>query len=385
MKRSMLFLPLCLALLAAAPSHAQYVWINVSFKAVLNPTNGTRFYPFTVDDIDAGIARMNATLATYQRGYRVRRVGPLYDVGGIGDTTGPSKWYSANPRDPYPPNPNVRNQEQMDSEARNNPAVYRWNPNALNYYVVAGFGPSLTDSNGVAVGQPAGEGAFPSAGFQIVTLGTVHSDLVILHETGHWLELYHTHGNCVRDNSNACGTAANCNVAAPFFGWRLGDDGIADTLPVQAGDFCFTSRDNVAAANYGVAYSFCTAEQQNLVDDTYLNLMAYGFNKVLDRLTPQQLDKWTRYANIERSFAMSGRTRFVSPTGSDGNTGLVGTSPKRTVFNAVSASSVGGGDIVLLRPGSYNELITINRPVTLRAGATNSFGANPLQATIGRP
>ena len=381
----MLFLPLCLALLAAAPSHAQYVWINVSFKAVLNPTNGTRFYPFTVDDIDAGIARMNATLATYQRGYRVRRVGPLYDVGGIGDTTGPSKWYSANPRDPYPPNTNVRNQEQMDSEARGNPAVYRWNPNALNYYVVAGFGPSLTDSNGVAVGQPAGEGAFPSAGFQIVTLGTVHSDLVILHETGHWLELYHTHGNCVRDNSNACGTAANCNVAAPFFGWRLGDDGIADTLPVQAGDFCFTSRDNVAAANYGVAYSFCTAEQQNLVDDTYLNLMAYGFNKVLDRLTPQQLDKWTRYANIERSFAMSGRTRFVSPTGSDGNTGLVGTSPKRTVFNAVSASSVGGGDIVLLRPGSYNELITINRPVTLRAGATNSFGANPLQATIGRP
>lgn len=385
MKRSMLFLPLCLALLVAAPSHAQYVWINVSFKAVLNPTNGTRFYPFTVDDIDAGIARMNATLATYQRGYRVRRVDPLYDVGGIGDTTGPSKWYSANPRDPYPPNTNVRNQEQMDSEARGNPAVYRWNPNALNYYVVAGFGPSLTDSNGVAVGQPAGEGAFPSAGFQIVTLGTVHSDLVILHETGHWLELYHTHGNCVRDSSNVCGTAANCNVAGPFFGWRLGDDGIADTLPVQAGDFCFTSRDNVAAANYGEAYGFCTAEQQNLVDDTYLNLMAYGFNRVLDRLTPQQLDKWTRYANIERSFAMSGLTRFVSPSGSDGNTGLVGTSPKRTVFNAVNASNPGGGDIVLLRPGNYNEQFTINQPVTLRAGATNSFGAYPLQATIGRP
>jgi hypothetical protein len=121
------------------------------------------------------------------------------------------------------------------------------------------------------------------------------------------------------------------------------------------------------------------------VDDTYLNLMAYGFNKVLDRLTPQQLDKWTRYANIERAFALSGRTRFVSPAGNDANPGLIGTSPKRTVVNAINASSAGGGDIVLLRPGSYDEQITISRPVTLRAAPTNSFGAYPRQATIGRP
>ena len=379
----LLLLLLGAAWLAAAPASAQYLWVNVSFKAVLNPTNGTRAYTFSQADVDATVSRMNQTLATYQRGYRVRRVDPLYDIGGIGDTTGPSKWYSANPRDPYPLNTSVRNQEQMDSEARGNPAVYRWNPNALNYYVVAGFGPSLTDSNGVAVGQPAGEGSYASGGYQIVTLGTVHNDLVILHETGHWFELIHTHGGCVRDASNVCGSTANCGIIAPFFGWRLGDDGIGDTLPVQAGDFCFTSRDNVTAANFGVAYGFCTPEQQNLVDDTYLNLMAYGFNRVLDRLTPLQLDKWTRYANNERAFAISGRTRFVSATGNNANSGLVPTAPKRTVLNAANAST--GADIVLLRPGSYNEQITLNQPVTLRVAPTNSFPAYSPSATIGRP
>lgn len=271
----------------------------------------------------------------------------------------------------------------MDSEARSQPLAYRWNASALNYYVIAGFGTSLTDTNGVAVGQPAGEGSFPSGGAQIVTLGTVHSDLVILHETGHWLELYHTHGGCIRSPNNVCGSPGYCDIVAPFFGFRLGDDGIADTLPTQAGDFCFTGLDDVSAANFGVSYRFCTLEQRALVDDTYLNLMAYGFDRVLNRLTPQQLDKWTRYANNERQFALSGRTRFVSATGNNANSGLVPTAPKRTVLSAVNASAA--GDIVLLRPGNYDEQITIANPVTLRAAATNSFPAYPRWATIGKP
>ena len=371
----LLLLLLGAAWLANAPATAQYLWVNVSFKAVLNPTNGTRAYTFSEADVDATVSRMNQTLATYQRGFRVRRVDPLYDIGGPGQggINGPSKWFWPSPRDPYPPNPGIRNQEQMDGEARGNPVAYRWNSGALNFYVIAGFGP----------GADAGEGSYASGGYQIVTLGTVHNDLVILHETGHWFELIHTHGGCVRDANNVCGSTANCGIIAPFFGWRLGDDGIGDTLPVQAGDFCFTSRDNVTAANFGVAYGFCTPEQQNLADDTYLNLMAYGFNKVLDRLTPQQLDKWTRYANNERAFAISGRTRFVSATGNNANSGLVPTAPKRTVLNAANAST--GADIVLLRPGSYNEQITLNQPVTLRVAPTNSFPAYSPSATIGRP
>lgn len=35
------------------------------------------------------------------------------------------------------------------------------------------------------------------------------------------------------------------------------------------------------------------------------------------------------------------------------------------VFLAVSASAP--GDIVLIRPGTYNELVTLSSPVTLRA------------------
>lgn len=361
--------------LVPRPAQAQYIWVNLSFKAVLHPTSGLRPYVFTEADIDATVARMNETLARYERGFRVRRVDPLYDIGGPGQggTNGPSKWFWPSPRDPYPPNPNIRNQEQMDGEARSNPVSYRWNSNAVNYYVIAGFG----------LGADAGEASYPSGGYQIVTLGTVDNDLVILHETGHWFELYHTHGSCVRDTNNVCGTAANCGMVGPYFGWRLGDDGIADTLPVQAGDFCFTLQDHLALANFGIGYGACLPEQANQVDDAYFNLMAYGFNRIMDRLTPLQLDKWTRYANNERGFATSGRTRFVSPTGNNASSGLDPTAPKRTVLNAVNASATGGGDIVLLRPGNYNEQITINQPVTLRAAPTNSFPAYARWATIG--
>jgi pectin methylesterase-like acyl-CoA thioesterase len=41
--------------------------------------------------------------------------------------------------------------------------------------------------------------------------------------------------------------------------------------------------------------------------------------------------------------------------------------PAGTVGAAVSAASAGGADIILIRPGSYPETLTITKPVTLRA------------------
>lgn len=383
MKR--LFLLLACVMLQTAPAFSQYIWVDLSFKAVLNPTNGTRFYDFTETNIDASIAVMNQTLADHQRGYRMRRVDPLYDIGGPGQggTNGPSKWFYPNPRDPYLLNPSIRNQEQMDGEARSNPVPYRWNSNAVNYYVVAGLGTVLTDTNGQSVGQPAGEGSFPSGGHQIITLGTVHFPLVILHETGHWLELYHTQGSCGLD-AGVCGKPSLCPILTN--GFQLGDDDIADTLPVQAGDYCFTNRDLIALANFGIPYAACSAIQSNLVDDAFFNLMAYGFDRTLDRLTALQLDKWAMYANGLRSFAVSGRTLFVDPTTdcsyqngllpTCGPPGLGG--PFEYATNAVQAANPVGGDIVLLRPGNYNEQFTINQPVTLRATRLGP-------ATIGKP
>jgi hypothetical protein len=271
----------------------------------------------------------------------------------------------------------------MESEALATPFAYRWNSNAINYYILAGLGGSLTDTNGQQVGQPAGESSYPSVNHQIITLGTAHFPLVILHETAHWFELYHTQGGCIRDTSGVCGSSSLCPIL--MNGYRLGDDGIQDTLPVQAGDFCFTTRDPIALANFGIPYAACTAEQSNRVDDAFFNLEAYGFDRTMDRLTPQQLDKWTDYANRERVFAVSGLTRFVSPTGNDSSSGLASTAPIRTVLAGLNKSSAAGGDILLLRPGNYNEQITLSNRVTLRAAPTNSFAAYPRSATIGRP
>ena len=381
MKR-LLFSIACISLLGTSPAIGEYIWLNVSVKAVLNPTNGTRFYAFTEAHVDASIAEINRMLGQYQRGYRMRRVDPLLDVGSTNNPGGPSKWFYPNPRDPYPANPAIRNQEQMENEALADPLAYRWNSSALNFYVVAGLGASQTDTNGNPVGQPAGESSFPSSGRQIITLGTVHFPLVILHEAGHWYELYHTQGSCGRDQYGACGSAAACPIVKN--GFRLGDDTIADTLPVQAGDFCFTNQNLIALANFGIPYGSCTAEQAQQVDDAFFNLEAYGFDRVMDRLTPQQLDRLTDYANSSRAFASSGLTRYVSAAGNNANTGLRSDAPKRTVLNAVNSSSAGGTDTVLLRPGSYNEQITMNRPVTLRVAPTNSFSAYHRWATIGR-
>src|SRR5512133_2431830 len=100
--RRYLFLLAYAALLTSMPAPAQFIWINCSFKAVLNPTTGTRFYQFTEADIDATLDQANQYLAGYQRGYRMRRMGPIYDIGGPaeGGTNGPSKWYYMNPGDP---------------------------------------------------------------------------------------------------------------------------------------------------------------------------------------------------------------------------------------------------------------------------------------------
>lgn len=365
--KSILSLILLCGAIFAPSARGQYIWLNLSFKAVLNPTNGLRAYSFTETNIDGAISRMNERLASYERGYRLRRVEPIRNVGGIGDFSGPSKWFNKDPRAFYYPNGGMSysNKIRMESEAKAN-AEYFWNFNAINYYVIAGYS---------AIPAAAGDCAFPSTGTELITLGTVDDALVMLHETGHYFELYHPHLAC------GCPFIDGCYSTN---GLWVGDEGIADTLPVRAGDFCFTNQNLIAQANFNLSYDSCNAFQKNLVDDAFFNLMAYGFDRVLDRLTPGQLDKWTDYANVFRGQAATGKTWFVSPTGSDvypGNS----TNSFRTVAKGLLSASSGGGDIILLRPGNYNQQLTISKPVTLRAAPTNSFRLTARSATIGRP
>jgi hypothetical protein len=144
----------------------------------------------------------------------------------------------------------------------------------------------------------------------------------------------------------------------------------SDTLP--EGD-CWT-RDQIAAR-----WPTATTDR---VDDTFFNVMSYHNAATKDtdenRMTELQLDRHADTANSTRAAFVSGRTRFVSATGNDNNTGLVSTAPKLHVLAAVNSANPAGGDIILLRPGSYNEQLTLDRPVTLRATRVGP-------ATIGKP
>jgi nitrous oxidase accessory protein NosD len=52
--------------------------------------------------------------------------------------------------------------------------------------------------------------------------------------------------------------------------------------------------------------------------------------------------------------------------------------PFGAISSAVNAANADGGDIIILRPGNYNQTPTINKPLTLRA-TLDGF------ATIGSP
>lgn len=354
----------CLSLVALT-GNGQYIYVNLSFKSVLNPTNGLRYYAFTQADLEDTIARANAFLAAYERGYRFRLVDPLQDVGGLNDLTGPSKWYGLNPRDLYEGNTNIGNAAEMENEALAAPFLYSWNSNAVNYYIVAGYGPATTLVEGdlTIYGQKAGDGSYPPG--QIVTLGTINSHSVLVHETGHYFDLFHTQGGC-NCKTNTYPGCSNTN------GIWVGDDDIADTLL----DSECLNEDTLALANFNKHFADCSSAESNLVDDTFFNIMSYHPGTNQNRMTELQLDKWTDVANKQRVKATSGRTRFVSTFGSDAATGLASTAPLRTVGRGVTNSSA--GDIVLLRPGNYNERFTINRPITLRATRAG-------WATIGKP
>jgi hypothetical protein len=198
----------------------------------------------------------------------------------------------------------------------------------------------------------------------------VDNPYVLLHETGHYFELYHTQGSCDCIHANQGCISTN--------GYWVGNDDVPGYI---ISDTIFDSEcltiNGVAQANYNRVLMFLTPPELKLVEDTFYNNMSYhpGTNQV--RLTELQLHKWTDFANSARLPVMSGRTRFVSTLGVNSGQGTSSTAPVRTVVYAAGVATA-EQDILLLRPGSYNEQFTINKALTLRA-TRNGW------ATIGKP
>lgn len=354
--RFLLFILIAAAVAAMTPAELRaqgVITIRLSYKVVLNPADVSRPSALTDANLNTAVDAMNALYATYFRGYRFQIV-EIINVGGVNDTTGPSRWYNTNFFD----NTNVGGQsqgsiwkDQMEAAARSQ-AAYRWNNNAINLYL----------TNGIC----GGICSFASENDNIVIIGgcSAANGALQLHELGHYFNLYHTQGrpcgNCTAGQTGVCHTIP-------------GDDEIADTLP----DLACWSQNNIAQNRFGRNYAQLNAGEQNLVDDVFFNVMSY--HPRLIRLTELQLDRWADTANGARAAVRDGTTIFARAGGPPGNGSS--TQPVNSLTAGVNlAVARPGADIVLLRPGVYNEQLTINTPVTLRAtrqGPVIIGSANP--------
>jgi len=324
-----------LALLASVTlSQAQLEW-RISVKFILGPSgqrpsNSGCFGDSGVALIDnasvvSNINYANQLLDRTGRGYRFR-------LTEIQDVSGWSGFFSIAARD-------AGNKAAVEAVATSNAttrAQFFWRDNAINVYI------NNTSS---------GYCSFPGSG-NVIFAGSCAYDTLIIHESGHFMNLAHTHDTEQFLNANGTSCSSGCSCAQLIGG----NDGINDT-PL---DHECWNRAQIVAANPGFS--------SDGIDNTWLNIMSYHLPQ--DRFTSDQLDRMTDTSNGARFNLATGRTRFVDRNCgtilSDGSSGCgLFSGPYRTVGGGVSAAN--NGDIVLIRPGTYAEPGTINKAVTLRA------------------
>ena len=346
---------------AAAPAPAlPVIDVHFSVKIIKNPVTGAR--P-PIDDAnpsllltDAHLQTMftvanDSLLAVYWRGYRFV-LDEIVEVGSVCSgcsSTNPSYWYSVTFADGTTPT-----MLTMETTAMANPA-FVWRANAVNVYVNQGKGdgavssfppPDPRSNHIVIVGSRAFEPDYVPN----------FAPSIFVHELGHYFSLPHPNGTLVDCcDPNTCITDG---------------DLIADTLPDGP---CFT-RDQLSQFNYGLPFASLGAANRTNILNIFWNNMSYlhehdgqSYGQTfMYRLTEGQLDRVADVANDVRAAVRSGRTWFVSPSGNFFGTGA-STNALLYPSQGVGAANAAGGDIVLLRPGTYPQNLTITKPVTLRA------------------
>lgn len=330
--RKLLRLVLCSFCLFALEARAQIEW-RVSVKFILD-ANGRRPSGGIIDtdqDVRDQIDAANRLVTPFGRGY-------TYRLTEIVDLSGYSQYFSTD-------------RETTSSNllviANSNPASIAWRANALNYYINAAGG--------------ANEGITTS---KLITMGHNVTRETFTHESGHYLGLCHTHG-C------PCPTCDSTNCPVPPV-----SDTIADTLP----DNTCWDQDDISTNWFNKIFANLNPAQQNMVSNTFNNIMSYHARRLV--YTSDQLDELADTSNGSRNNLTSGFTWFVDHDNTcTGRTGsskctLNGTGgPFQTVTTGVNTA--GAGDIVLIRPGNYNETMTINKAVTLRATQGDALVGKP--------
>lgn len=338
------------ALLIAAPAHAQYIDIRVSAKFVLNtnglPPSGTYA---TLDGWRLAIDTANAGNARCGRGFRYQY--PTFD----GNLSGYAQYYNLDDTEAV----------AFEYSVRNNIAQTGWRTDALNVYVVnRNLGPKGNESCAGWASNPE-DPISPLAPFNTMKGGMTvfcagmggapgSGRGILAHEFGHHLGLIHTWAN---------DRVADTVVDA--------DPGPCEQPSVPDWCSCKYANTLARAAAQGWSAAVLTAATNNI--------MSYHCDNDLDfDLTEGQLDRWADIARRHLASEMTGVTYFVDRNNSQGNNDGYSTNPHRTVQAGASAASSSHGNIVIIRPGSYNERITLDKPVTLRATRAG-------WATIGRP
>lgn len=334
-----------LPITACGPARAdRYITINLSYKIILNPADGSLPPKVSDENVDAYIGFMNDMLASYERGYRVARVGPVSHVGGVGDTTGPGKWYDKDVTNP----PTVA--DDMISDALANPAAYAWNPNAINVYILhaAGQCEDVVDY----IGQSF---IFPMT--DCVANGR-YAQLAGIIEFFH---VFHTQGASCNGICGNPGKTGDCYTTP-------GNDYVADTLP----DLASWDQNAIADWTFHSPYGSLPPSQQSMVDDVYFNVMSYhghfpcGHQVETPRLTEGQLDLLSDGTRPQANL-VSGFAQIVARDGNAATGTGTSSEPFATVQAGVTAANAQGGDIVTIRPGAYDEKVYTSKPMVLRA------------------
>ena len=327
--RKLRWLVLCTFCLSAFDAAAQIEW-RVSVKFIVD-ANGNRPSGGIIDtdqDVRDQIDAANALVTPFGRGY-------TYRLTEIKNLSGFASLFSAS-REVASSN--------LTKLATSNPASILWRDDAINYYINAadGINEGITKPNLIVMGHNVGRETFT-------------------HESGHYLGLCHTHG-CDCDSCTDCTNPS---------------DSIGDTLPDS---LCWTQQNQMATNFYHMNFVDLTPARQAAVSNTFNNIM--GYHALRKVFTSDQLDELTDTSNGSRNNLITGFTWFVDRnntcTGRNGSSRCApnGTGgPFQTVTTGVNTA--GAGDIVLIRPGHYNEPMTINKAITLRATRGDALLGKP--------
>lgn len=104
------------------------------------------------------------------------------------------------------------------------------------------------------------------------------------------------------------------------------------------------------------------------MDNTRYNIMSYHGDRSV--FTTLQMDAMCDTSNVERDNVSHNDFLFADPSATgiapNGSSEIVAIGgPYRLLVDAINAAN--GGDVILMRPGSYTEARVLRSPMTLRA------------------